>query len=159
MTDDITRLVIEFQEGNRQAFTKLVKTFQRKVYYLAFKILLNHSDADEVAQETFVRVYRRIHQLKSPEYFESFVYRIATNYAIDLLRKQRGHSGIPEDTTSMPGSVQLDLARRVATPSENFEKKRLMEEVNRALDKLPPRQKLMAKRAAELDPVEALRQL
>ncbi len=79
MTDDITRLVLLFQEGNRQAFTKLVIAFRRKVYALAYKMLLNHIDADEVAQETFVRVYNRIEQLKSPQHFSSFVYRIASN--------------------------------------------------------------------------------
>jgi RNA polymerase sigma-70 factor (ECF subfamily) len=141
MTDETTRLVSLFRKGDRQAFTKLVKAFQRKVYALAFKIVLNHSDADEVAQETFVRVYRRIGQLKSPEYFGSFVYRIATNYAIDLLRKRKGRMVAMPDESELPGSVQLTLATRVTNPEKHLENKQLLVAITRAAEELPPRQR------------------
>ena len=144
MNKTVPELVESFLNGDQKAFEQLVGRYRRKIYSLAYQILRNHLDADEVVQETFVRVYRKRGELKDVKYFSSFIIRVATNYAIDLLRKHRGHSGIPEDTATMPGSVQLDLARRVATPSENYEKKRLMEEISRALEKLPPRQRLTA---------------
>ncbi|UCG62581.1 MAG: RNA polymerase sigma factor [Candidatus Zixiibacteriota bacterium] len=144
MNKDIPQLVQDFLDGDPKAFETLVDRFKRKIYSLAFQVLGNHLDADEVVQETFVRVYRKREELKDVKYFSSFIIRIATNYSIDLLRKRRGHSGMPDDSASLPGGIQLDLARRVATPSEDFEKKRLMEEVYRALEQLPPRQKLTA---------------
>ena len=144
MNKDIPELVQEFLEGDNNAFRTLLERFKRKIYSLAFQILGNHLDADEVVQETFVRVYKKRKELKDVKYFSSFVIRIATNYSIDLLRKRRGHSGISDDTASLPGEIQLDLSRRVPTPSENFERKRLMEEIYRALEQLPPRQKLTA---------------
>ncbi|MCK4372487.1 MAG: sigma-70 family RNA polymerase sigma factor, partial [candidate division Zixibacteria bacterium] len=64
--------------------------------------------------------------------------------AIDLLRKRKGHRSLSEDTASLPGEIQLDLSQRVATPSQMFEQKRLMDEINRALDLLPPKQRLTA---------------
>ncbi len=144
MDKGIPELVQDFLDGDQRAFEILVDRFKRKIYSLAFQVLGNHLDADEVVQETFVRVYRKREELKDVRYFSSFVIRVATNYAIDLLRKRKGHSGIPDDTGSLPGEIQLDLSRRVKTPSENFEKKRLMEEIFRALEQLPPRQKLTA---------------
>ncbi len=141
MTEETTRLVLLFQKGDRQAFTKLVEAFRRKVYGLAFRILLNHIDADEVAQETFVRIYNRIGQLKSPEHFDSFVYRIATNYAIDMLRKRRGRIVAMSSESELPGSVQMTLSSRVASPEKVLENKQLLEAITKAAEELPPRQK------------------
>lgn len=142
MTDEITRLVLLFQKGDRQAFTKLVKVFQKRVYALAFRILLNHIDADEVAQETFVRIFNRIGQLKSPEHFDSFVYRIATNYAIDLLRKRRGRMVAMPSESDLPGSVQMTLASRVTDPEKVLENKQLLAAITKAAEELPPRQRM-----------------
>jgi RNA polymerase sigma-70 factor, ECF subfamily len=141
MTEDLTRLVLLFQEGDRQAFTLLVKAFQRKVYAVAFKMLLNHIEADEVAQETFVRVYNRINQLKSPEHFESFIYRIATNYAIDLLRKRKGRVVGMSDESELPGSVQMTMASKVSNPEQVLENKELLAAILEAAEELPPRQR------------------
>lgn len=142
LTEEITHLVRLFQEGSQQAFTRLVQIFQRKVYALAFKMLRNHADADEVAQETFVRVYNRIGQLKSPQYFSSFVYRIASNYAIDLLRKRRGRMVAMPDERELPGSVQLALASRVTDPEKQLENKELLSTILEATNELPPRQRM-----------------
>ncbi|UCD64956.1 MAG: RNA polymerase sigma factor [Candidatus Zixiibacteriota bacterium] len=144
MDNSLGELVQKFLNGDPKAFEVLVERFRRKIYSLAYQVLGNHLDADEVVQETFVRVYRKREELKDVKYFSSFIIRVATNYSIDLLRKRKGHSGIPDDTGTLPGSIQLDLSQRVATPSDDFEKKRLMEEVTRALEQLPPRQKLTA---------------
>jgi RNA polymerase sigma-70 factor (ECF subfamily) len=141
MTDEITRLVLRFQEGDRLAFSQLVRAFRRKVYSLAFRILMNHIDADEVTQETFVRIYGRIGQLKSPEHFDSFVYRIATNYAIDMLRKRKGRVVAMPVESELPGSVQLALSARVTNPEQLLENKQLLDAILKAAEELPPRQR------------------
>jgi RNA polymerase sigma-70 factor (ECF subfamily) len=144
MKKTIPELVESFVNGDQSAFAELVNRFQKKLYALAHHLLGNHLDADEVVQETFVRVYKKRKELRDVNYFSTFLVRIATNYAIDLLRKRKGHQGIAEDTSSLPGEVQMDLSRRIATPSETIEQKRLMEEINRALDLLPPKQRMTA---------------
>ncbi|HOD65904.1 MAG TPA: RNA polymerase sigma factor [candidate division Zixibacteria bacterium] len=144
MHKTVPELVDDFVRGSDAAFTELVHRYQRKVYSLAYQVLGNHLDADEVVQETFVRIYRRRKELAEVKFFSTFLLRIASNYAIDVLRKQRGHSRMPEDSSSLPGEVQIDLARQVATPSEEFENRALLEEIKRALRELPPRQQLTA---------------
>jgi len=144
MNKTVPELVERFVEGDELAFVELVNRFQKKIYTLAHHLLGNHLDADEVVQETFVRVYNKREELDNVSYFSTFLARIATNYAIDLLRKRKGHRSISEDTASLPGEIQLDLSRKVATPSQAFEQKRLMDEINRALDLLPPKQRLTA---------------
>lgn len=144
MSQTIPELVDSFVRGDNKAFAELVRRYRRKVYSLAYQVLGSHLDADEVVQETFVRIYRRRKELADVKYFSTFLLRIASNYAIDVLRKRRGHSKIAEDTSSLPGEVQIDLSRRVATPSEDYANKRLMEEIRLALKELPPRQQLTA---------------
>jgi RNA polymerase sigma-70 factor (ECF subfamily) len=144
MKSSIPDLVKRSVAGDHDAFAELVVRYRRKVYSLAFRIVGNHLDADEVVQETFVRVFKRKEELKSVSHFSSFVMRVATNYSIDLLRRRKGHSAVGPDTSALPGEIQLDLARRVSTPSEDFENKRLMLEIRRALDRLPPKQRATA---------------
>ncbi|HOP07133.1 MAG TPA: RNA polymerase sigma factor [candidate division Zixibacteria bacterium] len=144
MSKTVPELVERFVQGDETAFAELVNRFQKRIYSLAYQMMGNHLDADEVTQETFVRVYRKRKDLTNVNYFSTFLTRVATNYAIDLIRKRRGHSDITEDATSLPGGVQMDLSRQNPTPREVFENKRLMEEINRALDQLPPRQRLTA---------------
>jgi RNA polymerase sigma-70 factor (ECF subfamily) len=144
MSRTIPELVAGFVSGDPAAFAELVGLYQRKVYALAYRLLGNHLDADEVVQETFVRVYRRHRELKDVTNFPSFLMRVATNYAIDLLRKRKGHGAITDDTDALPGEIQMELARKVRTPSDSYKDKVLMQEINRAIDRLPPRQRITA---------------
>lgn len=131
-------------DGDQQAYTELINRFRNKIYQIGFRMMGNHLDADEVVQETFVRVFKKRKELRNVSYFSTFLVRIATNYSIDLLRKRKGHSTMDSDSSSLPGDTQLDLSRRVATPQQVYENKRLMEEIARALDQLPPKQKITA---------------
>ncbi len=144
MSEAIPTLVERFAQGDDVAFGELVARFQKKVYFLAYQTLGNHLDADEVVQETFVRIYRKRKEFEHVTNFTSFVIRVASNYAIDLLRKRKGQATATEDLTALPATVQLDLSRRVRTPGELWIDKRVMMEIQRALDTLPPRQKLTA---------------
>lgn len=144
MIRTIPELVDSFINGDQEAFAELVGRYQKKIYSLAFQVLGNHLDADEVVQETFVRIYNRRKELQNVKHFSTFLLRIATNYAIDLLRRRRGHTRISGETGCLPGEILLELSRHIATPGEEYENKMLMEEIKGALEQLPPRQKLTA---------------
>lgn len=143
MKVSVPELVRRFTQDDDSAFTELVARYQKKVYYVAFQMLGNHLDADEVVQETFVRIYKRRKELSDVTNFTSFLVRVATNYSIDLLRKQKGHSSLG-DSTSLPGEIQMELSRKVSTPGDHYRNKVVDTEIRKALDTLPPRQKLTA---------------
>jgi RNA polymerase sigma-70 factor (ECF subfamily) len=143
MKNNISELVKRLADSDAKAFTELMDSYRKKIYYVAYQMLGDHLDADEVVQETFVRIYRKRKELAHVTNFTSFLVRVATNYSIDLLRKRKGHSTI-EDSTTLPGEVQLDLARKVRTPREHFQNKVLRDKIAQALDTLPPRQKITA---------------
>ncbi len=143
MAESVPKLVQRFVSGDSAAFAEIVARYRQKLYSVAYRVLGNHLDADEVVQETFVRIYHRRKELADVTNFTSFLIRIATNYAIDLLRKKRGHTQT-SDEALLTGEVQLELARGVRTPTELFEDKEVMAEVLMALEQLPPRQKITA---------------
>jgi len=144
MLKSIPELVNNFIKGDDSAFAELIRRYRDKIYALGYQILGNHLDADDVVQETFVRIYRRRREMASVKYFSTFLIRIATNYSIDLLRKRKSRSALSDDASSLPGHIQLDLSRGVPNPSDTFEQKRVMEEIRAALDLLPPKQRLTA---------------
>jgi RNA polymerase sigma-70 factor (ECF subfamily) len=141
MKRDHKELVDRIVGGDRQAFEELIRRFKRKIYSVAYKMLGNHLDADEVTQETFVRVYERRKELKSVKYLPGFILRIATNYSIDLIRRrQKGFVSV-DDLVYLP-EVQTELAGRITSPEQGVKDSEILAAVKMAIQKLPPRQKL-----------------
>ena len=77
------------RRGDRDAFGRLVRRHQRRVYAAALHILGNHSDADDVTQEAFVRAYRGLAGFDGRADFSTWLYRIAVNTALNALRSGR----------------------------------------------------------------------
>ncbi len=82
------------REGDRAAFGRLVQKYQRRVYAAALHILGNHSDADDVTQEAFVRAYRGLAGFDGRAEFSTWLYRIAINTALNALRADKRSSGL-----------------------------------------------------------------
>lgn len=74
------------RKGDREAFGRLVRRHQRRVYAAALHILGNHSDADDATQETFVRAFRGLPSFDGRADFFTWLYRIAVNTALNTLR-------------------------------------------------------------------------
>src|SRR5262245_10971762 len=74
------------RNGDREAFGRLVRRHQRRVYAAALHILGNHSDADDVTQETFVRAFRGLPTFDGRADFYTWLYRITVNTALNALR-------------------------------------------------------------------------
>jgi len=135
-------LVQNFIDGDQEAFAQLIGRFKKKVYSVAFQMLGNHLDADEVTQEAFVRIYNRRDKLKNVDYFASFLMRIATNYAIDLIRwKQKGFISIDADKDA-EGSPKFELVDKTGGPDQIVENKELLYEIKQAIKRLPSRQRV-----------------
>ena len=77
------------QAGDQQAFTNLIKRYQRAVYNLCYRMLGSPNDAEDAAQEAFLRAYRAIKRFDPDRKFSTWVMSIASNYCIDQLRKKR----------------------------------------------------------------------
>jgi len=81
--------VTQAQQGDSQAFTALVEAYQRPVYNLCYRMLGNAEDAEDAAQETFLRAYRSIRSYDARRAFSTWLLSIAAHYCIDQIRRRR----------------------------------------------------------------------
>jgi RNA polymerase sigma-70 factor (ECF subfamily) len=81
--------LVQAQKGDSGAFTQLVETYQRPVFNLCYRMLSNAEDAEDAAQETFLRAYRSIKRYDNSRPFGTWLLSIAAHYCIDQIRKRR----------------------------------------------------------------------
>lgn len=137
-----TDLVILSQQGDEVAFQLLYRRFARNLYSMAYHMLGNHQDADEVLQETFIRVFKNITRLRSPEAFTSWIYQITVNLCMDH-RKMRTRARFQSLQNEDEGASPFELAttKWVRNPHQVLENKELLGEITAAIDDLPEQQK------------------
>ncbi len=75
--------------GDMSAFQDLVERHKRKIYYLAYDIVGDHQEAEDVSQEVFIKVYRSIHKFRKDAKMSSWLHQITVNSAIDVLRRRK----------------------------------------------------------------------
>jgi RNA polymerase sigma-70 factor (ECF subfamily) len=74
--------------GNSHAFKNIVHEYQQLVYSLAFKLLCNEQDAEDVTQDSFIKVWQNIHSFKQQYKFSTWIYKITTHLCYDKLRSK-----------------------------------------------------------------------
>jgi RNA polymerase sigma-70 factor (ECF subfamily) len=136
--------VDEVLAGKHESFRVLVERHGRKVFGLAYRMTGNEHDADEVVQETFLRCYKRLDSFESRSTFSTWLYRIASNCALDLLarRKQDKQHIETETRRNEDGENPEDRALEYAAPQPGPERMLLSAELrNRiagAMQRLTP---------------------
>src|SRR5881397_311747 len=75
--------------GDKDGFRLLVERHSRSVFRLAYRITGNEQDAEDVVQETFLRAYKQLESFESRASFGTWIYRIAANYSLDLVRSRK----------------------------------------------------------------------
>jgi RNA polymerase sigma-70 factor (ECF subfamily) len=133
------QLVEELKRGDSRAFTELVNRHHAKVYQLALKLTRNETDAEDVMQETFLRVYNRIGTFRGEAAFSSWLYRIAANVCFAKLGERRKHEHVDIDEVqpeAEPGPSQAvsDWSRQ---PDSVLLSKEALEVLDEAISKLP----------------------
>jgi RNA polymerase sigma-70 factor (ECF subfamily) len=128
-------LVQEVRNGSRRAFTDLMRRHQQRVYWTARRLIGNHDDAEDVAQETFVKAYLSLGDFRGDSSFFTWLYRIAVNLSLNALRKRQLITYIRES----------DLMRRVIPggddPSEELQGREAESRLQKAVERLPEKQK------------------
>jgi len=81
--------VLQAQQGNDEAFTYLVETYQKPVYNLCYRMVGEPEEAEDAAQETFLRAYQNLHRYDPSRPFGTWILSIAAHYCIDRLRKRK----------------------------------------------------------------------
>ena len=137
---DVARLA---QHGREAAFRELVRRYERPVFSLVFRMVRDGATAEDLAQDTFIKVLNHIDKYRPEFKFSSWLFKIANNVAIDHLRRRQ------LDTISMDGSpnaataadieaTSFDVADRTETALDIMEAKELGSAIERAIGALRP---------------------
>jgi RNA polymerase sigma factor (sigma-70 family) len=106
-------IITKVRAGDAQAFSMLVNTYKDRTVLLAYNILLNREDAEEVAQDAFVKAYSSLHSFKADSRFSTWLYRIVVNTALNK-RKLKKHYPV-EISETIAGHLPSDTNNIFAT--------------------------------------------
>jgi len=126
-------LVSQVKKGNKTAFNILVRTHQRGVYSIIFRMVKDHDLTDDIVQDSFVKAYKSIVSFEGRSSFKSWLYRIAINTAKNAIRASSYRDTINFD------QVVLQVAPRMQQDLEEVQAKTILTE---EIEKLPSKQKL-----------------
>ncbi len=129
LTDD--ELVKLVKAGEVEPFDELVRRHQVKIHDLCYKMVRNYDDARDLAQETFLKAYRKIMKFGGRSKFSTWLYRIAVNNCLNFLKKQRPTEQLFEEITSSG----------LEDPVQIYKSKKFGEMIRKAVAKLPEVQK------------------
>jgi RNA polymerase sigma-70 factor (ECF subfamily) len=82
-------LIDSFIKGNQNAFNFIVRKYQKKVYWVIRKMVLDHDDADDITQEVFLKLYRSVGDFRGESKFFTYLYKIAINYSLNHLTRNK----------------------------------------------------------------------
>jgi RNA polymerase sigma-70 factor (ECF subfamily) len=134
---DLT-LVQRVQQGDRRAFDQLVLRYQHKVLKLVMRYMRNHAEAEDIAQEAFLKAYRAIHSFRGDSAFYTWIYRIAINTAKNaLVAAKRRPLDYDLDLQDPEQNERNGRLRDEATPESLLLTEEIRETVDAAIGALP----------------------
>ncbi len=124
--------LVRVQNGDQQAFTHIVEAYQKPVYNLCYRMLNNAEDAEDAAQETFLRAYRSINQFDHSRQFSTWLLSIAAHYCIDQIRKNR------MTIISLEDQPNQEIPDKLPGPESTLSKREEQDRMRLLLEKLNP---------------------
>ncbi|MBP1649098.1 MAG: polymerase, sigma-24 subunit, subfamily [Bacteroidetes bacterium] len=129
------QLIEEVRNGKRRAFTELMRRYQQRIYWAARRIVGTHEDADDIAQEAFVKAYTALGDFRGESSFYTWLYRIAINLSLNAIRKRQLVNYLRENDTIgrfFPSTED---------PSRQVEFKETQSRLQEAIARLPEKQR------------------
>jgi RNA polymerase sigma-70 factor (ECF subfamily) len=133
-----TYYIKRIQEGDTAAYACILDKYSRQVYSLALKVVRNKEDAEELAQDVFLKVFKHLGGFKGDSSFSTWIYRIAYNTAISYTRKKK------QEWLAIEEAVIINVSEEeVADALGQTDSTRQMEILDNALGQLPPGERAM----------------
>ena len=129
-------------EGDVNAFEDLVAAYEKNVYNLALRMTGNAQDAEDMAQEAFIKAYNSLPNFRGDSQFSVWLYRIVSNVCLDFLRRQNRRPASSLSVEDEDGEeTQMDVPDESQSPELLLERRLTREAVQRGLQALPEEQR------------------
>jgi len=138
-------LVSQIKAGYFDAFQSLVEKYQNRIIYTCFGFLKNREDAEDIAQEVFVEVYRSLSAFREDSKLSTWIYRIAITKSLDFFRKQNRKKRFPLEKKQVDFQENGLMAATPASngPESRFSRKEQARVLRKAVDSLPENQRIV----------------
>lgn len=134
----VKKRIKQVLKGDRNAFGEIVELYKDKVFQLSFRMLGNRHEAEDIAQEAFIRAYVNIQSFNMNLKFSTWLYRIATNLCIDRLRKKKPDYYLDAEVKGTEGlTMYSHIPSDASLPEEDVESLELQESIQKEISKLP----------------------
>ncbi|MBM7621591.1 RNA polymerase sigma-70 factor (ECF subfamily) [Bacillus tianshenii] len=138
MDELIKKRIKQIKKGDQDAFGEIVEIFKDKIFQLVYRMTGNAHEAEDVAQEAFIRAYININSYDTNRKFSTWLYRIATNLTIDRIRKKKPDYYLDAEVAGTDGlTMYSQVAADIALPEEEVESMELQGEIQKQILKLP----------------------
>lgn len=143
---DFRLVKLAVEEGDQRAYAELLQRYRESVFFMMLKMCNNRDDAEDLTIEAFGRAFKKLDQY-SPDYaFSTWLFKIASNNAIDFLRRKKQKYSISidhkSDNPEQPDHAQ-NIKSSVLDPEEHFIRKQKIESIRILVDNLKPKYKEM----------------
>lgn len=137
------QVVVYAQEGREDAYRELIKRYERPVFSLIYRMVRDNETAEDLAQETFIKVLNNIDRYRPEFKFSSWLFKIANNITIDHLRRRQldtiSIEGAPDAVTGeRMRATAITVASGGESPLEELESKEIGASIEQAIAKLRP---------------------
>ncbi len=131
-------LVLRVQQGDKSAYDHLVRKYQHKIIQIVNRYVKDPSEAQDVAQESFIKAYRALNNFRGDSAFYTWLYRIAINTAKNyLVSRARRHSQYEVDVQEAEQIGNIPQLRSLETPEQQLFNEEIIAAIKSAIDKLP----------------------
>ena len=136
------RLAKLSRSGDRRAFSELVNLYKDKMFHLGYRMLGQSHEAEDIVQETFLRVYSNLDRYDETQKFSTWIYRIATNLCIDRLRKRKPSYSLDAEVSDSEGADWYALMPSdQVTPESEYLLSETQLHIRQTIDTLPEKYK------------------
>src|SRR5580692_8919787 len=131
-------LVRRARNGGLQAYDELVKRYQERIYATIYHMTSNHEDANDLAQESFIKAFQALASFKGGSSFYTWLYRIAVNKTINFLKQRKNRTHMSLNDLDFNAEHDPDLMALIShkTPRRDAGLSELQEKLNEAMQKL-----------------------
>ncbi|MEC1522288.1 RNA polymerase sigma factor SigW [Neobacillus niacini] len=134
----IKKRIKQVLKGDQDAFAEIVEIYSNSIYQLGYRMLGNRHEAEDIAQEAFIRAYVNIKSFNQDLKFSTWLFRIATNLCIDRMRKKKPDYYLDAEVSGTDGlTMYSQLASNSPLPENELESLELQESVQKEILKLP----------------------
>ena len=142
---DEQELVRRARRGDLEAYDELIRRYQERIYATIYHMTANHEDANDLAQEAFIKAYQALKSFKGGSSFYTWVYRIAVNKTINFLKQRKHRSQMSLNDLDFNVEHDPDLVALISdkTPRRDVNLAELQEKLNEAMQKLSEQHRLV----------------